>query len=356
MPTNKNAMTRYRIIDRLLSDKYHAYTIDDIVEEVNKSLAELDPDTDGVGRRCIEKDIKYLEEGPFVAEIERYSATGYSEEKQRNVSRRCLRYADASFSIFKQPLTDDEKQLLGEAMSLLGNFDGLPDFDGLDRLRQSLGMADDNRKIISLSHNPLAATNTLARLYAAISHRQVIELHYHKFGDEPGALVINLHPYLLKEFNNRWFLYASAETNGRLLCFGLERIDDIVPLPSHTYVDYFGEGISEVFDDVVGVTLSITPILDIVIWVSDSQISYVATKPIHESQKRLKSREAELRARYPRLKGGMFFGLRCRRNYELVRELSAYGPHLIVLTPKVLRREVQERAIQMAAAYTETFL
>ena len=23
MPTNKNAMTRYRILDRLLSDKYH---------------------------------------------------------------------------------------------------------------------------------------------------------------------------------------------------------------------------------------------------------------------------------------------------------------------------------------------
>ena len=91
MPTNKNAMTRYRILDRLLSDKYHNYTIDDLVDEVNIGLAELDPDTDGVGRRCIEKDLKYLEEGPFVAEIERYSATRYSEEKRRNVSRRCLR-------------------------------------------------------------------------------------------------------------------------------------------------------------------------------------------------------------------------------------------------------------------------
>ncbi len=232
----------------------------------------------------------------------------------------------------------------------------MPDFDALGRLRESLGVSTNARKIISLSHNPLAATNVLSHLYAAISHRQVVELHYHKFGEEPGQLVVNVHPYLLKEFHNRWFLYGSAETNGRLLCFGLERIDQIVPLPAHTYVDFQGTDINEVFDDVVGVTLSRTPILDIIFWVSDSQVNYVATKPIHDSQKRLKSREAELRSRYPRLKGGMFYGLRCRCNYELVRELSAYGPHLIVLTPKKLRREVQERAAQIVAAYSDTFL
>ena len=61
MPANKNAMTRYKILDELLSNRYHNYSLDDLTEEVNKRLAEMYPDTDGVGRRTIEKDIEYLE-------------------------------------------------------------------------------------------------------------------------------------------------------------------------------------------------------------------------------------------------------------------------------------------------------
>ena len=74
MPANKNAMTRYKILDDLLSCRYHNYSLDDLTEEVNKRLAELYPDTNGVGLRTIEKDIYYLEyEGPFLVEIERYN-------------------------------------------------------------------------------------------------------------------------------------------------------------------------------------------------------------------------------------------------------------------------------------------
>ena len=51
MPANKNAMTRYKILDELLSNRYHNYSLDDLTEEVNKRLAEMYPDTDGVGRR-----------------------------------------------------------------------------------------------------------------------------------------------------------------------------------------------------------------------------------------------------------------------------------------------------------------
>ena len=117
MPANKNAMTRYKILDELLSCRYHNYSLDDLTEEVNKRLAELYPDTNGVGRRTIEKDIFYLEyEGPFLVEIERYSAPGYNSEKQKSYNKRCLRYTSPSFSIFKKDLSDDEEYLLKEAL------------------------------------------------------------------------------------------------------------------------------------------------------------------------------------------------------------------------------------------------
>lgn len=83
MPANKNAMTRYKILDDLLSNRYHNYSLDDLTEEVNLRLSEMYPDTNGVVRRTIEKDIFYLEyEGPFLVDIERYTVDAYSKEKK----------------------------------------------------------------------------------------------------------------------------------------------------------------------------------------------------------------------------------------------------------------------------------
>ena len=85
MPANKNAMTRYKILDELLSSRYHNYSLDDLTEQVNNRLSDMYPETNGVVRRTIEKDIYYLEyEGPFMVEIERYTVQGYNKEKQKH--------------------------------------------------------------------------------------------------------------------------------------------------------------------------------------------------------------------------------------------------------------------------------
>ena len=82
MPANKNAMTRYKILDDLLNNRYHNYSLDDLTEEVNYRLSEMYPDTNGVVRRTIEKDIFYLEyEGPFLVDIERYTVDAYNKER-----------------------------------------------------------------------------------------------------------------------------------------------------------------------------------------------------------------------------------------------------------------------------------
>ena len=41
MSVNKNAMTRYLVLDELLSNRYHHYTLDEIVENINERLIEL---------------------------------------------------------------------------------------------------------------------------------------------------------------------------------------------------------------------------------------------------------------------------------------------------------------------------
>ncbi len=203
MPTNKNAMTRYKILDELLSNHYHNYSLNDLTEEVNKRLVEMYPDGDGVVRRTIEKDIYYLEyEGPFIVEIERYTVPCYDNEKQKSSLKQCLRYTDPSFSIFKKEMTSDEEYLLREALSLLGQFDGLPNLDALERLRLGLGIKKNDRKIISFTKNPLENSNLLGELFTAIAQQQVIELHYHVFSASNDIRKVTLSPYLLKEYNS----------------------------------------------------------------------------------------------------------------------------------------------------------
>lgn len=352
MPANKNAMTRYKILDELLSSRYHNYSLDELTEEVNKRLSEMYPNTDGVVRRTIEKDITYLEyEGPFMAEIERYTVSGYNKERQKSFSKQCLRYQSPSFSIFKKEMSDDEKYLLGESLSLLGQFDGLPNLEALESLRLGLGIKQSERKIISFTKNPLENSTVLGKLFTAISQRQVVELRYHKFHAVDKTLMVNVHPYLLKEYNRRWYLFAAAESDGKFLGFALDRIDGITPLPSHKYVEYEGE-INERFEDIIGVTLNDGPVLQIVFWVSDASKDYVETKPIHESQKHVrKDLEEELRTQYPSLVGGRFFRIDCIENYELIRELTSFGKELIVLQPSELRDSVMKRISEMNEGY-----
>lgn len=353
MPANKNAMTRYKILDELLSSRYHDYSLDDLTEEVNNRLADLYSDGNSVVRRTIEKDIHYLEcEGPFMAEIERYSVSAYSKEKQKSYKKQCLRYAQPSFSIFKKQMTSDEEYLLSEALSLLGQFDGLPNLDALEGLRLGLGLNKQERQIISFTKNPLENSTLVGEIFTAISQKQVIELHYHKFGSSNVVRSVNLHPYLLKEYNRRWYVFGAIEDNEKLLRFSLDRIDKIVPLPSHKYVAYKGD-INEVFEDIIGVTLfQDSPVYKILFWVSDVSKDYVATKPIHESQRNARETEiSSLREKYPNLTNGRFFWIECKYNYELIRELTSFGRDLLVLEPPYIQNKIFERISSMNADY-----
>lgn len=357
MPNNKNAMTRFKILDDLLSDRYHSYTIGEIVEELNRRLAELDPDTDGVGMRMVQKDIKYIElDGPFLAEIERFSVPYYDEEKQRKRTKRCLRYASPTFSIFKKEMSEDEKYLLDGALSLVGQFEGLPGLEGLENLQRKEGVEDDKRHIVSFTRNPLQNSTLFGQLFLAIANRQTISLTYHKFISKDKDLVISLFPYLLKEYNRRWFLFAGSEDDDKLLCFALDRIKGVEPLPAHKYKNYAGD-INEAFEDIIGVTINLeSPVYDICFWVSDISVDYVLTKPLHDSQRNVSGKKEEnLRKQFPKLLGGRFFRIECRENYELIRELMSFGKELVVVSPDCIRKKIHQRIAEMREIYDEAF-
>lgn len=355
MPSNKNALTRIRILDELLSDSYHGYTLDEIVGIVNDRLAEMS--VEPVTRRCVEKDIAYIEgeNSPFAMEVERYPVARYDAESGMTVRKQCLRYRYSGSSIFKKDLSYEEKKLMAEVFNLLGQFDGLPDFSVLEGIRS--GLVDKSDKpVVSFSRNPkFSRPNLFGQLFSAITHRQSIDLFYHLFPAPGDVRVIPAYPYFLKEYNGRWYLFCAHAETGKLLSFALDRIDDAVPHPERGYVDFEGDW-NSYFENIIGVTRNEGPVLEIVFWASDAGNcrSYVETKPLHESQVRIRRDEA-LRKSFPLLEGGAFFRIECIENYELVRELCSYGRNLLVLSPEELRDKVFARMDETSEAYRTLF-
>lgn len=352
MPATKNAMTRYKILDELLSNQYHDHTLDDLTEEVNKRLCEIDPDS-GVTRRCIEKDLDYLEhESDFMVEIDRYYDSAISKRTGKICTKRFLKYKDSTYSIFKKSLSDDEVYLLREALSLLGQFDGLPNLEALEELRVRLKGRDISQQIISFTKNPLGDSSILGELFTAISNKQVIEIAYTKFGTEELTQKFRLHPYLLKEYNRRWYLVAASFEDEKELIFALDRMNSVTPCPLLEYKPFEGD-INERFDDIIGVTLfDNEEIQHIVFWASEREKNYIRTKPLHDSQKYYKGEnEMPFRQQYPMLQGGAFFSIDCKRNIELIRELCSYGKGLVVLSPDGIKADVKRRILEMIDTY-----
>ena len=342
MPTNKNALIRYKYLDRLLSDHYHYYDIHDLTEKVNDMLYE-----DGfpeVTQRCIEKDLVSLEGAPFSAPIERYKKNG----------KNCITYGKYSFSIFKQEMSREEKSLLREVLSTLGQFGGLDNFKWLDDFKVGLGL-EERRPIISFSNNPyyLSDSTLLGTLFDEISNEVVIRLSYHTFTDKT-IRSIDFHPYLLRQYNDRWFLIGAADSDKKILNFALDRIDNAEPLPEKKYIEC-PEDLYDRFEDVVGVSVYDREPGHILFWVSDVSKDYVATKAIHGSQTQLKGEaEQHLRSQYHNLEGGALFTIDCIRNYELIRELWSYGKELLILySDDNIQNDIFDTICEMKEKYSK---
>lgn len=343
MPTNKNAFIRYKYLDELLSDRNHYYDINDLTEKVNLRM-ERDLIGTHVVRRTIEKDLNAMQVAPFSAPIANKMINGKS----------CYQYKDCSFSIFKQEMSREERSLIREVLNTIGQFDGLDNFKWLENLKIGLGL-DDRKQIISFSNNPyLKNSNLLGTLFDQISNEVVIQLSYHTFSNK-NTRFIDFHPYLLKQYNDRWFLLGAADDDGKILTFALDRIDKVEPLPERKY-NPCPDDLADRFEDIVGVTyFADRPIEHILFWASDFAKDYVETKPLHGSQVLQKGdKEQQYRELYPQLEGGAFYTIDCIKNYELIRTLTTYGKDLIVLhSDGTILEDICQRIDEMNKKYLE---
>ena len=350
MPVNKDAMARYRIIDRMLADPHKDYTTRDIERAVAKECPK-------VSTRMIQKDIKALED-EFGKRILRNTA-----------GRGTVRYEDQSSPLFYQELTWDEEEILKEALSSLGQFEGLDNFKWLEVLRKKLDMHEEKKKrpLISFSKNDILQIpdNLLGQLFSAISRKKVIRFGYRRFQDagKPYSQV-TVYPYQLKQYNNRWFLLCNPVGNEQypfnpdtIYNYALDRMDGKVEyIEQMPYVETPVD-IDARFDEIIGVTYrDEVEVEDIFFAVKPQSLDYVRTKYIHSSQDEVNpDTEKELRKKYPSLKDCKFFFISCRPNRELFALFASYGPDVIIIEPTEIRKEIRRMLQEAADNYNNLF-
>ena len=131
MPVNKNALLRYKIIDRSLRNRYRRWTIEDLVDAVSDALYDMEGIQKGVSLRTVQADIQMMRSDKlgYNAPIEVYDQKFY-------------RYADLNYSITELPLTKEDVRLIDKAVDLLAKAEGQPELQAtvrvLKRVRKRL--------------------------------------------------------------------------------------------------------------------------------------------------------------------------------------------------------------------------
>lgn len=132
MPANKNALIRYKTIDRCLRNRYRRWTIDDLVDACSDALYEMEGITSGVSTRTVQADIQVMRSDKlgYNAPIEVYDNKFYH-------------YAEEDYSIDQSPLTTEVCDLISDAVKQLKHYDGEKPQTSelthlLDKVRQQL--------------------------------------------------------------------------------------------------------------------------------------------------------------------------------------------------------------------------
>lgn len=356
MPATKNSLIRYKILDELLSDRTMRYNLDTLLDALNRRL--LDQGCLGVSKRTLQYDLQYIEQ-EFLdcVTILHEPMEMHSAKTDKSQIMNWIHYEKPSQSIFKKPMTENEKQIISLSLSVLGHFEGIPNMATLELLRNSMNIKTQENQYVRMESCCLENTSFFGELYNAIVNSYAVKLVNHEFINPEEKQVVIIHPVQLREYNNRWYVVGKVELeSGKLSSkprlYRLDSLDSVEALPTHNYCFYNGN-IDDYFEDIIGVTnYKNEPCQTIIFWISEVSKGYAESKPFHGSWKKLRGdRETEYRTKYPQLEQGAFFQIDCKLNYELIRELSSFGPHLVVLEPDNIRQKVYDRAKEMCNIY-----
>lgn len=338
MAQNKNALIRYKTIDKCLQNPYRNWTLEDLIAAVSDALYEYEGKENPVSKRTIQSDLQIMrsEKLGYNAPIVVYDKKFY-------------KYENADFTITDIPLTETDINVLTETVSILKQFKDFSLFNDVSDILQRLedkiyAEKSQTQPVIHLDKNEkLKGLPFLEEIYQAIVKKTVLVITYKSFKSLEEKK-FNFHPFILKEFNNRWFLIGRRKQSQPITNLALDRIiaiDHDFNLP-HLEEDFNAD---TYYKNVVGVTVNtgLQP-RRLELWIDAVNAPYVLTKPLHNSQRLIKHNDD----------GSIIIHLFIIPNYELERILLGFGNGLEVIRPEIFRERMRSIIHKVFVRYDDS--
>ncbi|MFM7681530.1 MAG: helix-turn-helix transcriptional regulator [Bacteroidota bacterium] len=333
MPHIKNALIRYRIIDRMLRNKYKPYPSKQQLREACEDEL-FGSQGANICDSTIEKDM-------FAMKMEHDAPIKFSK---RNGG---YYYEDPNFSINDIPLSEDELSSIRFAVNTLQQFREVPFFqqfgNAIDKIVDRVAIGDNQNSEINQfiefeSAISVGGNEYLPLFLEAIRARKKVFFTYASFikGIEKPRKVS---PLFLKEYRNRWYLISFDSTKNDIITYALDRVQDpMLTEDEATFPSDFSP--SSYFQDTIGITAYKGKTEKIRIKANKIAAKYIASQPFHKSQKMISDGSYE-----------SVFELNILISEEFIRIILGYGGEIEVLEPKTLRDTISDRVKQMKDMY-----
>ena len=314
---------RIHTIDACLRRRNRLWTIDDLVEACEDALYEYEGISE-ISTRTIRRDLQLMR-----SEKLGYNAPIIVKDKKYYT------YEDPDYSITKLPLSKEDLNELSSALDIIrhyGSFSGMSgQEDIITRMQDTVQCQESHSRIVYLETNDqLKGLSFLGILYDFIIKKTPLAVRYHSFTAK-SETIQHISPYILKEFNNRWFLFGYSQFTHGLRTLALDRIIEVKEDKDRPYIENTFFDPNSFFDSMIGVTRSAkSQRLQIIIKVDKQTTPYIITKPLHSSQQIVEELED----------GSVLFRLNVVHNLELERLLLGFGCHLEVVSPRILRYRI----------------
>ncbi|MEN9304418.1 MAG: hypothetical protein RL264_2847 [Bacteroidota bacterium] len=330
----KHALIRYRIIDRMLRNKFRPYPSKEDFRQACEEALFGSTSGANICDSTIEKDI-------FALRMEHDAPIKFSKRNNGYF------YSDPNFSINDVPLSEDELSSIKFAVDTLRQFREVPVFqqfgNAIDKIvdRISVGNFQEpslDNYIAFESVTSVGGNEFLPILLEAIQSNSKVWFTYMSFvkGVEKPRKVT---PLFLKEYRNRWYLISFDAAKGDFLTFGLDRMADVKKLdePGDSELQFDA---ANFFKYSIGITTYDGLPEKVILKAEKVAARYIESQPFHATQQVIEKE-----------KDHTIFELEVLISEELIRSLLSYGGEIEVIKPKKLKKILAERVSAMAKIY-----
>lgn len=334
LPQNKNSRKRITILDECFANPSGKFTLEKLEDLIKERLGV------GVSKRTLQNDINYIRE---VIEQNHSESIDFSKEpvfipKLFEGKKNIFKYSNPNLALGNQLLSKSDKEQLEDTLSILARYRKRKDFYWLDelfpRIEASFDLVhQDYDGLISYQSNrDYVGQSWVGRLYNQLLRKKVLIIEYKDFKNE-NSYLRKVHPYHLKQFNNRWFLFGheKSEKYTGVTNLALDRIIDITETTEDIIPNTINWG--DFFDEMIGVSGSIDQqVEEIKLKFSEKRLPYVLTKPIHGASQRMDKMDPD----------GLTVIIEVPINFELIQTILSFGNDVQVISPKKLVNTFKE--------------